>query len=1186
MTSDPTPLPPPARAGTVLGGRYRLVEPLGRGGMGEVWRARDAQLERDVAAKLPRAADLDEGARARLLREARLVASLQHPGVVSVFDTGESEGQSFVIFELVPGRNLREQPAHGEEEVRAVAAQVLDALAHVHANGIVHRDLKPENLIWSDGETGSRVKIADLGIAFSGSSTTLAAGSLVGTAAYLAPEQALGGAVDGRADLYALGVVLYELLAGRPPFEGADVLAVVSQHVHAPVPPLRLHVPDVAPALESYVLRLLEKSPEQRFAGATEALAALQAIDPAGGDAAAGAAPVSAIDHLVRGRLVGRTAELERLRAAWSEALGGRAQLVLLSGEPGVGKTRLARELMVAARVDGALVLGGGCYEFEATTPYLPFVEMLSTWARERATEPLRVALGDAAPELARLVPEIDARLGPFPPVQALQPHEERLRLFEAVTRFLRALAARRGLLLLLDDLHWADTGTLALVRHLLRQMRGDRVLLLGTYREIELDRRHPLAAALVEWDRERISTRVALGRLSREDSSALLATLLRQESVTEEFGDALHRETEGNPFFVEEVVKALIEQGQIYRENGEWQRLEVGELAIPQSVKAAIGHRLDRLGEACTAVLHVAAVLGKVFEFPVLAACAGGGEDALLDALDEAAAAQLVAPLERESFSFTHDKIREVLIEELNPIRLRRLHLRIAEVLAARPDARPQDLSYHYLEAGELEPALRWSLAAAGRASEVYALPEAASHLERAKECAEALGDSARRLEVILALALLHAQRGDSPAAIATARSGLSLCSSPEQRLRLLMVAAESAVQVAHADAEALIDAAEADLPPDAESLERGILLTLRGRVHHYRAEHSRAAELYERALSLPVLATDPGAHSRALAFMAGNLQHVMRLEESMEYAQRCIELGQRCSQPAIEGIGHEFAAEDLNLLGRYAEARRHAEADLRLGEKAGSLDRQGWARFCLSWTLHELGELESSIAESRRLLEICETVGEHRLLAFGTSVAAEVSALLGLDDDHREWLARGNERIPALKQVNLSSFWANTRGRIALDRGDAAGALALMREALALRADTQNNVGMERVLPDAALAAARVGELGAAQEHADAAEAFAARCGAVAGRPTILRARAALSLARRRPDEAVALLTQAIAVADANGQRLDRVRALADRAAVARTMNRVAEADADLAAARELASACGAVLLLERLG
>src|SRR4030095_13546543 len=204
-------------------------------------------------------------------------------------------------------------------------------------------------------------------------------------------------------------------------------------------------------------------------------------------------------------------------------------------------------------------------------------------------------------------------------------------------------LAAARGLLFFMDDLHWADQGTLSLLHYLLRHLRNDRVLVLAAYREIELDRAHPLASALVEGTRERLATRRVIGRLSHADTGALVATLFGMRSVSDEFVTALYRETEGNPFFIEEVIKSLIEQGQIYREEEGWGRKEMHELAIPQSVKEAIGRRLTRLGEAAADVLRTAAALGKNFSFRELAAVTAAGDDALLDALDEASAAQLI---------------------------------------------------------------------------------------------------------------------------------------------------------------------------------------------------------------------------------------------------------------------------------------------------------------------------------------------------------------------------------------------------------------------------------------------------------------------------------------------------------------------------------------------------------------
>ena len=256
---------------------------------------------------------------------------------------------------------------------------------------------------------------------------------------------------------------------------------------------------------------------------------------------------------------------------------------------------------------------------------------------------PVALSPGTTAPEIAKFAPEIEAKLGALIANAPLSPAEERMRLFDNTARFLQSLAAERGLLVFIDDVHWVDQGTLSLLQYLLRHLRAHRVLVLAAYREIELDRAHPLASALVDWNRERLATRIALGRLSRADTGKLLATLFHQEMVSEEFTTALFRETEGNPFFIEEVVKSLIEQGEIYREEGRWERKETHELAIPQSVKEAIGRRLDRMSEGAVDTLRTAAALGKIFLFRELAAVSATGEDALLDALDEASNAQLI---------------------------------------------------------------------------------------------------------------------------------------------------------------------------------------------------------------------------------------------------------------------------------------------------------------------------------------------------------------------------------------------------------------------------------------------------------------------------------------------------------------------------------------------------------------
>src|SRR4030095_6554988 len=345
---------------------------------------------------------------------------------------------------------------------------------------------------------------------------------------------------------------------------------------------------------------------------------------------------------------------------------------------------------------------------YEAATPYLPFAEAFRRWVRDRkSVESVREALGDAAPQIAKLAPEVEPLLGPFPDRPELPASEERLLFLDAVTPVFRAIAAPRGLLFYVDDLHWADSGTLWLMGHLLRNLREERALLMASYREIELDRAHPLSKALVDWNRERLTTRIVLRRFKVGETRAQLSSLLGEE-VGEEFAQALQKETEGNPFFVEEVLKALIEQGAVRRESGRWKRESIRDLQIPQSMKEAIGHRLDRNSPQCNDARRAAATLGKTFDFQELVAAIGDkGEDALLDALDEASAAQLLAAGREDAFAFTHDKIREVLYEEMNPIRRRRLHLRTAEGLERHRGRAPvavEKLAHPYIEAGETQ--------------------------------------------------------------------------------------------------------------------------------------------------------------------------------------------------------------------------------------------------------------------------------------------------------------------------------------------------------------------------------------------------------------------------------------------------------------------------------------------------
>jgi ABC-type lipoprotein export system ATPase subunit len=353
-------------------GRYAVKEFLGEGARKRVYLAHDTVLDRDVAFALIKTEGLDEDAKRRVVREAQVMGRLgAHTHIVTVHDMGKHSGQQYVVMELMAGGDLADAilatPANRIELSKSleISKAICRGLDYAHTKGIIHRDLKPSN-IWLTSE--GTVKVGDFGLALRIDRSRITNENvIVGTVTYLSPEQATGAEVTARSDLYSLGVVLYEMVTGRPPFLGDDDVAIIGQHINtAPVAP-SWHNGECPKPLEALIMRLLAKSPEERPASAAEVLAALDAIDLA---AEEGAAPhEQSLDSMAGGVFVGRRKEMGRLKAAVEEALSGHGRMVMLMGEPGIGKTRTAEELRTYAGIRSAQVLWGKCYEGRGLLP-------------------------------------------------------------------------------------------------------------------------------------------------------------------------------------------------------------------------------------------------------------------------------------------------------------------------------------------------------------------------------------------------------------------------------------------------------------------------------------------------------------------------------------------------------------------------------------------------------------------------------------------------------------------------------------------------------------------------------------------------------------------------------------------------------------------------------------------------
>ncbi len=459
--------------GNTLQGRYHLISEIGRGGMGVICRAQDNLLNRSVAIKVLSNPNLGEEGRDKLLTEAQAAAKLNHPNIVSIYDAGISNGDAFIVMELVEGQSVNQQPPKEIDKIISLGRQMCIALNHAHENDVVHRDLKPENVLITDDGT---VKLMDFGLARSITSRITSEGVIEGTVYYLAPEQALGRNVDGRTDLYALGVMLYELTANRLPFISDNPMEVISQHLYAPVVPPLAHNPGIPLALNDLILRLLSKRPEDRPTTARDVEQLLLRIEEGDlvtlpEDTTIVSEELTLLDRIIRGRMVGRERELVEAKTLWSRAASGEGQVLLVSGEPGIGKTRFVRELMAHVEVSGNTVLMGACYT-EGGAPYSPIAQMI----RQSLSDPNGIVSDIpefVVADLITLAPDLRVNYPNIPPNPELDAESEQQRIFESFVTLCRTHADRTPLLLFIDDAHWADGGSLLLLLHLARRTRN-----------------------------------------------------------------------------------------------------------------------------------------------------------------------------------------------------------------------------------------------------------------------------------------------------------------------------------------------------------------------------------------------------------------------------------------------------------------------------------------------------------------------------------------------------------------------------------------------------------------------------------------------------------------------------------------------------------------------------------------
>lgn len=656
------------------------------------------------------------------------------------------------------------------------------------------------------------------------------------------------------------------------------------------------------------------------------------------------------------GSLIGREAELWAIRAQIEAVVEGSGRLLMVAGEPGVGKTRISQEAMLACLDRGFVVATGRCYEPHQSVPYYSFLEALSS-LHAAAPDPVRVKISARWPHMMRLLPD---QPGDVSSATGASPQEEQQRLFWAVTGFLQAISETAPVAVLLDDLHWADDASLELLQHLARHTRAHRVLLLGAYRDVEIGRQHPLGRALLDLDREYLVERVPVGRLDREGTVGLISDRMGQD-LSDGFTELVYRHTDGHPLFVREVLRALVERGDVYRRDGRWESRKIAGIGVPESVRATIADRVFRLGERAQEALRDASVLGQAFDFDDLQAMSGLSEDELEAALEEALAAGLVYEA-GDVYGFNHSLTQQALYTEQPKRRRRRLHLAAGQAIERLPESsrgrRATELAWHFREGGTLERALHYTVLAGDHAVSVYAPADAERHYREALELASGDPDGEARVLEKLGWLMWITARFDS-------------CLDALERSALLYRGAG-----------------------DSDGEMRAV--SLLGMLHFTYAPLEGAQRI--RALLDRLGPTEPSMPLVSLySSLAMNLIIAGRYREALEAARGATEnartLGDRRTLAWVETM----PGAPLGLMGRLEEARPVLEERLSLAEAANDYWGQLVAVHYLGKLAVPQGDFDAALRYHDRALELAEQLGARSRISAETSNLSEVLFYLG---------------------------------------------------------------------------------------------------------------------------------------------------------------------------------------------
>ncbi|UCG45424.1 MAG: AAA family ATPase, partial [Candidatus Bathyarchaeota archaeon] len=699
-------------------------------------------------------------------------------------------------------------------------------------------------------------------------------------------------------------------------------------------------------------------------------------------------------------KLVDRVKEIRLLKEAASRAINSHGSVLLLHGEAGIGKTKLARDLGTYAQSNNMLVLSGRCpalFKMDGVPPYVLWKELIRDYLDVSTTEQLYRVTGFYPIEVSKLVPELGQKLKMIPESFPLNPEHSRDRFYEAVSRFIINISRESPLLIILDDLQWADQSSLLLLNYLARSIYKESLLVLGAYRDTFVDEQHSLFPVLTELNRERLAQSIQLKRLSFDHISEMIQRILEQDDIPREFCKLVYQRTRGNPFFVEEVINSLKEREIIDYRQGKWHIKSVSKISFPRTIKNLIKARTSRLDDDNQHVLTLASFIGKDFTLKALQGVSGIKEDKLLEILENLLKTGLLEckTVGRENVcSFADIIVRDVLHEAISPLRSKKLHhsvgLALEKVYAKDINEHLGELSLHFLESGDNEKALDYSLKAGEKAAEVYANSEAASHLQHAYSLLETKQDQLlQKATVLEKLGDVKSLTGEHDACVTYWNKALSLWKQLDEKMKASAIHRKLAnllwEEIGDTDkAKDHHSKALEILEAEPKSTELASLYEDIAHMLYITGNMSEALSLAEKSLKL-------AQKLNALEAIASSSASLGAIYASSREFDRAIEYFENALGIALENGYWETASRTYTWLSIIASAEKHleyAEKGYELAKRVGSIENISWMQTRLAGIHIGSGNLKEAISLAEESVAFDNKTGNFTNLSGSTGV------------------------------------------------------------------------------------------------------------------------------------------------------------------------------------------------------